>query len=324
MAQTTDSLDRKKRLRPKVYAIGIYVVALFIVVEILVLGSAFWMRQRVILETEGPTLVETERPEKKPEPTSVEALKMPDLPPARLPVDSPRSVDSEIVRLNDEARNFRRNGDFAMAEAALKKAQALQPIHPLTLTNLAMLEEAQGRNTRALEYWKEVIALGDRAKDTIQLARERSVVIEERLRLEEESRRAALAQQEGRHLALESVTTQPDPLPVKPVEIQRDFVLRAVPGSDPIQASKVRVQVYFYERIGTDRLVSVPIEARFLNPSPDWNAQTAETLRVRYTAVRETGEPRIYYGYIFRLYYDGELQEERAEPSTLLRLNPSR
>lgn len=324
MADHQELPDRKKRLRPKVYAIGIYVVAFFILVEIVVLASAFWMRQRVVLETEGPTLVESSQPSSPVDNSRMPALSIPDLPSARLPVEKSSGPGAEVVRLNDEAKNFRRNGDFAMAEAALVKAQALDPSHPLTLTNFAMLEEAQGRNTRALGYWKQVIALGDKARDTIQLARERSVIIEERIRLEDEARRVEHGQAASRRLTIERITTKPDPLPERPVEIQRDFSLKAVAGAEPLQANKVRVQVYFYDRIGTDRLVSVPIEARFLNESPDWNAHAEEVLRVRYVPPKETGEPRRYYGYVFRIFYDGILQEERAEPSTLLRLNPTR
>lgn len=323
MSEPSATPDRKKRLRPKIYAIGIYVVALFFILQIALLGWFFWMRQRLILETQGPTLVEQSIP-KGPSETTPPPSPIPDLPSARLPVEQAPPTELEIIKLNDEARNFRRNGDFAMAEAALKKAQALEQGHPLTLTNLAMLEEAQGRNIRALEYWKQIIALGDKARETIQLARERSVIIEERLRLEDETRKSEAAQAAGRRLVVDRVVTRPDPIPERPVEIQRDFILKAMAGAEPVLSNKVRVQVYFYDRIGADRLVSVPIEARFLNETPDWSARPEETLRVRYLSSKETGEPRRYYGYVFRIFYDGVLQEERAEPSTLLRLNPAR
>jgi tetratricopeptide (TPR) repeat protein len=323
MPEPSETTDRKKRLRPKIYAIGIYVVAFFFVLQISLLVWFFLMRQRLILETEGPTL-QAQPAIVVTDTASMPSLPITNIPSARLPVDKVLPMETEIVRLNGEAQNFRRNGDFAMAEAALKKAQTLDAVHPLTLTNLAMLEEAQGRNIRALDYWKQVIALGDRARDTIQLARERSVIIEERLRLEDEARRSDSARASSRRLNIERIETQPDPMPENPAEIQRDFVLKSVAEGEAVQASKVRVQVYFYDRIGTDRLVSIPIEARFLNQSPDWSLRNEEVLRVRYVATKSTGEPRRYYGYVFRIFYDGILQEERAEPATLLRLNPAR
>lgn len=314
-------IDWKKRLRPKAYAIGVYVVAFFIVVELVVLASAFWIRQRVVLETEGPSLVE-----KIPEPEK--GTLDPQLPPptfeARLALDQGPTAEIQIARLNDEAREFRRNGNFVMAEAALNKALEIERENPLTLTNLAMLEEARGNNNRALEYWRQIIRMGDRARDTIQLARERSVIIEERLRLEEENlRRTQLGTDRVRPIRIGTITSQPDPLPPRPKEIQRDFAFTVSPDAPALQGSKLRIQVYFYERIGADRLVTVPIETQFLNPSPVWRPGAEETLRVRYVA-QDSAEPRQYYGYLLRIFYDGVLQDEKAEPTSLLRLNPVR
>lgn len=319
--QSPGTIDWKKRLRPKAYAIGVYVVAFFILVEIVVLGWAFWMRQRVVLETEGPALVEAAVP---PADLTVPPLPAPTFE-ARLPTDAAPGPESEVARLNDEAREFRRNGDFSMAEAALAKAVEIDPRHPLTLTNLAMLEEARGNNAAALGHWRQVLSLGDRARDTIQLARERSVILEERLRLEQESRtRGPSVPPEARRIVLESTSTRPDPLPAAPREIERDFIFRVGSGSEPLQPGKLKIQVYFYEKVGGDRLVTVPIRARFASDSPSWNPNGTETLRVNYTAAQTTGDAREFYGYLLRVFYDGALQDERAEPASLLRLNPVR
>jgi len=317
-----DGIDWKKRLRPKAYAIGIYVVGFFILVELAVLGSAFWMRQRVVLETEGPALVE---------PAPVAVVEEPAAPPlpaptfeARLnPAQGPTAAE-RVAKLNDEATGFRRSGSFPLAEAALGQALDIDPENALTLTNFAMLEEARGNNAKALEYWRRIIGMGDRARDTVQLARERSVILEERLRLEEESRRRTqMGEATGRKVVLAQVRTRPDPLPPQPRDIERDFVLKVAADGPPLQGSKIRIQVYFYDRVGGDRLATVPIEAGFLNDPPAWEAGSEETLRVRYQAAVD-GEKRAYYGYLFRVYYDGVLQDERAEPASLLRVSAAR
>lgn len=318
-----EGIDWKKRLRPRAYAIGIYAVGFFILVELAVLGSAFWMRQRVVLETEGPALVAPSTAEPAPE-TNGNGLNLP--PPvfeARLsPAQGPTAAE-RVAKLNDEATNFRRSGSFPLAQAALEKALEIDPENPLTLTNFAMLEEARGNNARALEFWRRIIGMGDKARDTIQLARERSVILEERLRLEEENRRRATTALQDRKISLARIITRPDPLPAQVRDIERDFIFRVDSGAAQLQGNKLRIQVYFYDRINGDRLATVPIEARFVNDPPTWNPGAEETLRVRYQTAAD-GENRRYYGYIVRLFYDGVLQDERAEPASLLRLTASR
>lgn len=320
--QRPEGIDWKKRLRPKAYAIGIYVVGFFILVELAVLGSAFWMRQRVVLETEGPAVEEPllgasmEEPPTLPQPVPTFEAR---LNPAQGP-----TVAERVAKLNDEATGFRRSGSFPLAEAALAQALEIDPENTLTLTNFAMLEEARGNNAKALGYWKRIIGMGDRARDTVQLARERSVILEERLRLEEESRRRAqISEATVRKVALVQVRTRPDPLPPQPRDIERDFVLKVSANGPPLQGNKIRIQVYFYDRVGGDRLATVPIEARFLNDPPVWGAGSEEILRVRYQAAAD-GEKRTYYGYLFRVFYDGILQDERAEPASLLRVSAAR
>lgn len=318
-----DGIDWKKRLRPKAYAIGIYVVGFFIVVELAVLGSAFWMRQRVVLETEGPALVEP-GPAVVPEEAPAPSLPAPTFEARLNPAQGPTAAE-RVAKLNDEATGFRRTGSFPLAQAALEQALEIDPQNPLTLTNFAMLEEARGNNAKALDFWRRIIGMGDRARDTVQLARERSVILEERLRLEEEARRrAAAGDAVPRKVALAEVRTRPDPLPPQPRDMERDFVLRVASDGPALQGSKIRIQVYFYERVGGgDRLATVPIEARFLKDPPTWTPGGEETLRVRYQSAAD-GERRAYYGYLFRIYYDGALQEERAEPASLLRTSPAR
>lgn len=314
-------INWKKRLRPKAYAIGVYAVAFFILVELAVLGSAFWMRQRVVLETEGPVLA-APAPVEAVDNGAAYSLPAPSFEARLNPAQGP-SVPERVARLNEEATNFRRSGSFPLAQAALDQALEIEPDNPLTLTNYAMLEEARGNNTRALELWRQIIRMGDKARDTIQLARERSVILEERLRLEEENKRRDDAAARPRRVAIERVITRPEPVPSTPQEIERDFVFKVDSAAGALQGSKIRIQAYVYERIGNDRLTTVPIEARFLNDPPAWTPGNEEILRVRYQSNPQRENHR-YYGYLVRIYYDGVLQDERVEPATLLRLSVSR
>ncbi len=322
--QTTFDDPLKKRLRPRVYSIGLYVVGFFILVQIGALVSIFWFRQTII-DTQGPAL-ELDRPRntERAAPPTLPDLPMPTME-ARLPVDSGRTPQNEINRLTQDAYEFQRNGDFTLAEAALKEAAAIDADHPLVLTNFALLEEARGNNHAAQEYWRRIIALGGVAEGTVELARQRSRLIEERMRLEETRRleERLIAGGESRRVVLDGITTTPDPLPSFPVEIQRDFRLRRAATAEDIQPAKLTVKLYFYDQIDADRLVPAKIEARFLNSPPDWSKNEIEVLRARYQAGPAVeGVSRHYYGYLLRVYYDNQLQIEHAEPIGLLKLMP--
>ncbi|MEM6885174.1 MAG: hypothetical protein AAF571_09085 [Verrucomicrobiota bacterium] len=334
MADTSPEASRK-RLRPKTYSIGLYVVGVFILLEIVALMFIFWYRQEVRLDTEAPALLAqqdaTEFLELSDSETAPE-IPLPNLPrpeiEARLDLDLKKIPELDIARLNEDARKFRRQGDFHMAEAALKQALDIDSENILTLTNQAMLEEAKGDTARALAAWRNVIKAGANADGgavtTIELARERAKIIAQRFRLEEESegRRDALSKSR-RFLVVDQVTTQPDPLPDNPLELKKVFKISKKADAGKLAASKVRIQLYFYERTNANRLVPAEISASFSSSPPNWaDDDMTETLVASYLKSTEGEENKRYFGYLIRIYYDNELQDERAEPSRLLRLFP--
>ncbi|NJK92174.1 MAG: hypothetical protein HC904_10290 [Blastochloris sp.] len=244
----------------------------------------------------------------------------------RIPLGAVTEMTAKIIRLNEDAQKFRRSGDFILAETALNEALKLDGNHPTTLTNLAMLEEARGNSGKALALWRSILGLKSTPEGTLQLAQKRAQLIEERVRLEEEAR---LREQQllnlRRQIQLAEVITTPDPLPKGAVEFQKDFVLKLNGLRAPLDSSKLRIQLFFYDMIEEKRLApSNKIEARFLSGSPDWSRDATEVLRARYlpSADKQEKESRRYYGYVLRVFYDNQLQEEQASPMSLLRLFP--
>ncbi|MEM1158494.1 MAG: hypothetical protein AAF649_01510 [Verrucomicrobiota bacterium] len=325
----------RKRLRPKTYSIGLYVVGIFILLEMVALMFIFWYRQEVILDTDAPTLMAEDDSTQFLELTDAgqaPEIALPNLPKpeieARLDLDLKNIPQLDIARLNEDARNFRRQGDFHMAEAALKQALEIDPNNILTLTNQAMLEEAKGDTALALQAWRNVIRAGadteSGAATTISLARERARLIAQRFRLEEENegRRDALAGSR-RLLQVDRVTSEPDPLPDNPLELTKLFRIIKKPDAGKLSASKVRIQLYFYERTDANRLIPAQISARFQSNPPDWSDEDlGEVLEASYLKSTIDEENKRYFGYLIRIYYEDELQDERAEPSRLLRLFP--
>jgi tetratricopeptide (TPR) repeat protein len=320
--------DFKKRLRPKTYSVAVYIVGIFIVLQVVFLASVFWFRQTVRIESQG-VAAQVSDPHVSMLMEAVSAgtdlaRDVGNLPPPQIPgrLSLPKEDETEkrVNALNEDARRFRRENNFDLSEAALQKALALRPEHPVTLVNLAMLEEARGENGKALQYWQRVIALGPRADSTIRLARERAVILEERLRQERIAReRESLILGVDRSVRIGAVRILPPNPGPRPTEVSWDIEIRALQGG--LDPAKLRVQAFVYERPAQGGPVPARAEARFLNAQPSWQVGGVETLRLRY--VRTTRpEERTYYGYLIRLVYDGKVQDERSEPAELLGIFP--
>jgi hypothetical protein len=95
--------------------------------------------------------------------------------------------------------------------------------------------------------------------------------------------------------------------------------------SDPkasIDVSQVKVQVYFYDDDGSDTLPSKAQSlSKWLSSGTNWKNGEPELLEVRY--LPDSSDPGIkFVGYIVAIYYKGDLQDYRAEPSRLTKLFP--
>jgi len=268
----------------------------------------------------GQAQLELEGPEELV--TSISNLPRPEIE-ARLEISDTANYEKSVRRFIEDARRYRMEGDFNLAEAALQEAIRQDPTNMLALTHYALLEEARDNTTSALEYWKRVIEVGGSDSITRQLARDRAALIEERLRLDAEAtRREELLRFSRRLITLDSVETTPTPLPIDPVEIQKDFILQRNRQDLTLDPGKVRVQLFFYDQLSDERLIRSEIEASFVDSPVDW-AEGSEVLKARYFKKDSEEGQRVYYGYLLRIYYEDELQDEHASPLSLLRIFPS-
>ncbi|MFZ5805841.1 MAG: tetratricopeptide repeat protein [Verrucomicrobiota bacterium] len=305
-------------------------MGIFILAQIIALGSIFWLRKTVVkVEVIGPTYRAQESLGLSKLNQSASAAKLPDLKnlPApqvagRLQVPHPEGNEDRILQFNDQAREFRRRNDFDLAETALKKALDLDPCYPNTLINFAMLEEARGHDEMALDYWQRVVNLGDQAGAALRLARERASILEDNLQKEKIAReREDLILKASRKLLVDEVISSPAPIGPTPEQLTMDFKIRSL--AENLSPGKMRIQIFFYEKLANGDLVPAKIEAKFLNERPTWSHHQMETLRVRYSRSQQQRDgQRDYHGYLIRLIYDGEVQDERSSPVNLLKLFP--
>jgi tetratricopeptide (TPR) repeat protein len=90
----------------------------------------------------------------------------------------------------------------------------------------------------------------------------------------------------------------------------------------------VRIIVSFYDRTKDNKMI--PTDARvgydWLTPATDWSDATPKYLAATYVrpkAQTSSIDGRRYAGFMVRVYFDGQLQDERATPPGLLTLFPA-
>jgi hypothetical protein len=93
-------------------------------------------------------------------------------------------------------------------------------------------------------------------------------------------------------------------------------------GVTPLRKTKaddVEIRVFFYDvtRTGQLRPANAQVAYAWLTPVRDWSDPTPKFLEAIYLRPRHArtfGERTRYGGFIVQVYYDGRLQDERAEP----------
>jgi tetratricopeptide (TPR) repeat protein len=310
---SASEIDIKKRIRPLTYSLGIYIVGVFVFIQILALISIFWFRQVAVkIESEGPRLNGKVLSE-----STYAHLNLTNS--ARLSIEPQNTKESQILDLNEKAREMRRQNQIVEAEKLLHQALDLDPKHASTLIQLATLEEYQGSIAKALEYWQRLLDSTTPNDSNYDLAHNRVMILQARLDQERQAHeRENLILRPVRKFYIDRIISMPDIIPPRPAEVQFDFLIKT--NQENLDSGKMRIQVFFYDKINGNDLIPARIEAHFLDPKPKWQLGIPETLRVKYIG---TSDPtRSYFGYLIRLIYNDEVQDERAEPFELLNLFP--
>ncbi|MFZ4716412.1 MAG: hypothetical protein ACOYMT_02585 [Chthoniobacterales bacterium] len=91
-------------------------------------------------------------------------------------------------------------------------------------------------------------------------------------------------------------------------------------GRERIDNEQIKMQVYFYdEENGEISPSKAQVISNWMSPPVDWTEP--ELVEVRY--IPESPDPSVKFsGYVVEVYYNGDLQDYRAEPSRLTKLFP--
>ena len=248
--------------------------------------------------------------------------------------------EARIDGLVAEARALRQRGDTSTAITRLKEAEAMSPKNPTVITELADTYEKMGLEDKAMEQWRTIYDMGDSAGVYYQLADAKlkaaslvaqqgatpaagPVAVDSGVGVADSN-----GFQVGSVLALVNLSTVEKP---ETSEGYKRFTLNIPVKRRPdgkINVSGVVIQVFFYDQLGDNSIVrtNANVSSHWSTLPADWQQDDIEILEVDYTqAPPEPGkieEGRHYYGYIVCIYYDKELQDQAADPMTLIKKYP--
>lgn len=230
----------------------------------------------------------------------------------RLAPIEPENHIPEVEKLLQAAREFRTMGDVILAREKLREAVRLEPKHPESLSELASLYESMNDWNAAKEAWHDLRQLGDTTSPLTVLAQDHLLEIERRetqAALERQSRsRDALP----RSLTIAGVRPEADQGGYKSlrVTIAPNLTESSVAPSD------VKFQVYFFEA-DAEKIQPArgTVKVDFLTLPINWSNGESEEMLARAGPFGPS--PFDYYGYLIRVYYRGQLQDEVSDPPQL-------
>lgn len=208
----------------------------------------------------------------------------------------PTSVADTLLRV---AKGFRERGDTTNAIAKLQQAIALEPGNAETLAELAMTYESMQLFDRSNEVWRRLQSLGPTVGPLYELA-------DLKLRVGVPSRGSAVTANgtpaqagapsgdaagipDGSTFGISEVNlkTEKDP------DAETRLLLRVgvkVRPDTPIDHTKVKLQVFFYDMVNNDQVVltDADVSYEWVTPGHDWTETGTEVLDVTYLRRKQT------------------------------------
>ncbi|MEO8440809.1 MAG: tetratricopeptide repeat protein [Spartobacteria bacterium] len=207
----------------------------------------------------------------------------------RMPAQ-PKGVAETLLHL---AKSFRERGDTTNAIAKLQQATALEPGNPEILAELALTYESMQLFDRSNEVWRRLQSLGPTAGPLYALAdlklqvgvpaSSNAVTAAGAPANGEGQTGDAAGIPDGSTFGISEVTVknQPDP------EAETRLLLRVgvkVRPDTPIDHTKVKIQVFFYDMVNNDQVALTDAEVNYewVTPGHDWADTGTEVLEVTY------------------------------------------
>ena len=277
--------------------------------------------------TAAVAMVEAPFPVREPPPPLID---VPENPEVRPEAEDPLLM--KAGQLLELARQDILRSNLTGADQLLERIQVMAPEYIPAYVERAQLYEKRAMLNKAGEQWALVL---DRTKGTPMYAKAAA----ERQRLAQ----AEVAVSTTRKTLDERPVGNRLPRRIRIVSVDRERFpsskefdemrlvrvnMKARPGDDDVEIDQVEVRAYFFDRVIGAGVVptegTVPEEP--LRVDGYWPSGGARSVTATYILKKgfrleeekQTGQKRIYEGYRVQLYYRGELQDEDAQPRSLL------
>lgn len=228
----------------------------------------------------------------------------------------------QVKDMVEAARAVRRRGDMQAALESLRVADLREKNHPEILSEIAMTYEAMGIADKADTAWKSVYALGEAGAGGYY------ALAKSKLDGREDAAKAA----PRNAVTIGACQILPDKSVTKGQRLTLRVPIIAAAGAE-IDPTQMDIHVYFYDKVGTDRIEPSKADApaqNWASAPVDWKDEGREELldvvynmpELRPDEVRDLGK-RAFYGYVVKLFYQNRLMGEQAEPRALLDYKPA-
>jgi hypothetical protein len=234
-----------------------------------------------------------------------------------------------------EAEQFGREGNLQGVLEALTEAERLIPNEPGVLFQIALTHRQMGDIPAALEGAKRVLSLPAAQSNPAYAAiRENAQSLLAQL----EGGAAAPPAAEEAQAAGKGASMMRDDFGIPMGAVMGIVDCRLVNGEPGVKELRIatkastsvkidpgalKVVVYFYEQTDNGEILqtSSKIMSEWMTPPTEWTGGEPELLTVKYPlppAERGDLPPLQYHGYVVGIYYEGEMQDWRADPVALL------
>lgn len=264
-------------------------------------------------------------------PTAEPAQAAPQPTAAETPAEVPADQFARVTGLVDESDKAFRIGDFDLALRSINAANDILPNDPGILLRIGRIQERAGNISQATDIYSQVLGLPNlspdlRAQTSRKLDLLGGATVSEPADTSSSTVTAAgegldmrdeFGLQPGAILGIVDTRLTDDGQGGKKLRI----AIKARPGTD-IDAALMMVHVFFYENdpSGSTFLTEHPVLTEWISPPIDWSGGDPELLTAVYTP--PPGATDDLAGFVVGVYYNGELQDTRADPGPLATNHP--
>ncbi|MGB8342679.1 MAG: tetratricopeptide repeat protein [Chthoniobacterales bacterium] len=208
----------------------------------------------------------------------------------------PKSVTEALLQA---AKGFRGRGDTTNAIAKLQQATALDPGNPEVLAELALTYESMQLLDRSNEVWRRLQSLGAGAGPLYELAELKlSVGVPARGSLNAAGSPVpdngaaasdAAGIPDGSTFGISEVNLRQKNDPDAETRLLLRVGVKVRPDT-PIDHTKVKIQVFFYDTVNNDQVVltNADVSYEWVTPGRDWRDTGTEVLEVTYLRPKRT------------------------------------